>query len=195
MGPKVRRAWALLVVALVAASACRRPPVETPSTSEQSPPPTPTSIAEEGPCPRETGGETNFVHLTGVRVGTHEGYDRITFEFRHVDGASAVPSYEIEEVGPPFTRDPSDQPMEVAGESHFRIIFHGATGHDLSGETVTDTYGGPREFTPGFEVLVEAEEQGDFEATLSWIIGASRQSCWKTTELAEPLRLVIDLPH
>jgi hypothetical protein len=38
-------------------------------------------------------------------------------------------------------------------------------------------------------------QSGDFEATLSWIMGLSRPTCWRVQELHNPDRLVIDFHH
>lgn len=133
--------------------------------------------------------------LTDVTVATAEGADRVTFEFRPAPESPAkVPAYETRAGGkPPFKKDPSEEPLEVEGSNFMAIIFHGATGYDMSAGR--ETYTGPKEFKPGFEVLVEAEEQGDFEATLGWLFGLSRPSCWKVTEMTDPLRAVVEFAH
>src|SRR4051812_23699039 len=46
------------------------------------------------PCSASSGGTegTPAVQLTDVRVGAHEGYDRVTFEFGAPDGSSSASS-------------------------------------------------------------------------------------------------------
>lgn len=148
------------------------------------------------PCePTRGGAEGVLVFLTNVTVDTQPDSDRVTFEFRAAPGSPAkVPAYETREGGkPPFKKDPGEEPLQVEGSSFMSIIFHGATGYDMSSER--ETYTGPKEFKPDFDVLVEAEEQGDFEATLGWLFGMSRPTCWKVTEMTDPLRAVIDFTH
>ncbi len=139
--------------------------------------------------------------LTDVRVGTHPGFDRITFEFVPPERpppvpapAGMLPRYEISRVQS-LTRDGSGERMQVAGTGLFRVVFHGATGVTTSGERVERTYTGPTEFRPNFRQLAELEQAGDFEATLSWGFGLRRSGCPRVVELKDPLRLAIDLPH
>jgi hypothetical protein len=106
-----------------------------------------------------------------------------------------MPRYQLEEATPPFTEDPTGEPIEIQGEIFARIIFQGASGFDTDQTPVVETYTGPKEIKPGLEVLIEAERTTDFEATLGWAFGLSRRSCWKVTELTDPLRLTIDLSH
>lgn len=157
--------------------------------------PTPSSISPTTPipaaqaCPKVTGGEESFAQLTEVRAGAHEAFDRVTFEFRLVQG-SKIPTYEMESATAPFAEDASGEPIDVDGEFFARIVFHGATGYDVEEER--ETYTGPEELKPLGEVLVEVQRTGDFEATLSWVFGLSRPSCWTVNELSDPSRLVIN---
>lgn len=166
------------------------PTVGTPATPPASPTPT---VAT--PCAPLVGGQDSFVQLVDVRVGTHDTFDRLTFEFRPTPQGPKMPKYQIDPAKPPFSEDASGQAIQVDGNFFARIIFHGASGFDLAGETPRPTYTGRKEIKPRFDVLVEAQETGDFEATLSWVLGMSRSSCWTARELEDPLRLVVDLPH
>lgn len=155
-----------------------------------------TSTESPKPCDPLTGGTQTLAYLTDVRLGTHEGYDRITFQFDPAkDAPKGLPTYEIRSANGPFTRDPSDEKFEIRGPYYAVVIFHGGTGVEISGETPIEHYKGPKEFKSSLEVLVEAEEAGDFEATLQWVMGTSRPSCPKATVLEDPTRLAIDFPH
>jgi hypothetical protein len=168
---------------------------ETTGTEASSPPPASPPAAKA--CRRVTGGEEGiYTNLVAVRIGTHDGYDRITFEFHapspNPGGKGGIPHYEIRTAQPPHYEDPSGRELDVNGKVFARIVFQGAAGYDFDGNP---TYTGPRTVRAGFPVLVEAVEAGDFEATLSWILGMRQQSCWKLTELHSPDRVVIDMPH
>ena len=119
----------------------------------------------------------------------------MTFEFDSSDMGGQAPRFELAPVEPPFTKDPSDEPMTVDGRRFFRIIFHGASGYDLSSASPHETYTGPEELHPGLPSLIELEQQGDFEATLSWIFGLERPGCPRVTTLKSPLRVAIDFPN
>lgn len=152
-------------------------------------------------CSPEAGGGDHLAQLTDVRVGTHDGYDRVTFEFAPPENgprAFGVPRYEISRTTPPIMEDPSGRPVAVDGRHHASMVFHGGTGVDLTTSNPRGyevTYAGPREIKPGYKVLAEAQETGDFEATMSWAFGLNRASCWRVSELQDPVRVVVDFLH
>jgi hypothetical protein len=167
----------------------------TTTTAAETPPPPPSPASKA--CASTTGGEDGvYTNLAAVRIGTHDGYDRITFEFRAPDpnpgGKGGIPRYEIRTAKPPHYEDASGRPLEVSGKVFARIVFHGAAGYDFDGRP---TYNGPRTIGAGFEVLTEAVEAGDFEATLSWVLGFRQQACWDVHEFHNPDRVAIDVPH
>lgn len=157
-------------------------------------------------CAKVSGGKAGVVaNLVDVRLTTSAGHDRMTFVFEPAsvptpDGGRTrvqpgAPRYELDTARPPFAEDPSGRPMAVSGNAFSRITFHGASGVDLSGTTARRTYLGPRRFTPGFSVLREAQQEGDFESTSSWILGLSRPRCPRAVELSNPTRVVVEFPH
>src|SRR5919109_4343908 len=171
------------------------PPEPTPTVTV-APPPANTEPAPQN-CAPETGGEDGvYMNLTDVRVGAHNGFDRVVFEFDEPDpnpaGNGGVPYFQIRTAKPPFTQDPSDLPIDVEGDAFARIVFQGASGYDFDGNA---TYDGPRRLTPGFGTLAQVVEGGDFEATMTWMLGLSRPTCWQIQELHNPERLVIDFHH
>lgn len=177
------------------APATQPPPERTVSTETTTPPPAPAPAPKA--CAPETGGEEGiYTNLVAVRIGTHQDYDRITFEFRPPDpnpgGKSGIPRFEIRTAKPPHDQDASGLPLEVNGKVFARIVFHGAAGYDFDGNA---TYTGPRTVRAGFEVLTEAVQAGDFEATLSWVLGFRHQACWEAREFHNPDRVAIDIPH
>jgi predicted small lipoprotein YifL len=185
----------------VPASSETAPTTET-TTAEPEPETTPTTTAKAAPpppasCSPQVGGEDGvYMNLKDVRVGAHGGFDRIVFEFQEPDpnpaGNGGIPRYEIRQAKPPFSEDPSDMPIDVEGDAFARIIFQGASGYDFDGNA---TYDGQRRLTPGFGTLAQVVEGGDFEATMTWILGLSRPTCWQIQELHNPERLVIDFHH
>jgi hypothetical protein len=170
---------------------------ETTTAETSSPPPAPAPPSAPKACAPTRGGEDGiYTNLVAVRIGTHEDFDRITFEFKppspNPGGKGGIPRYEIRTAKPPHYEDPSGRSLEVNGKVFARIVFHGAAGYDFNGNA---TYTGPRTLRAGFEVLTEAVEAGDFEATLSWILGMRQQACWDAREFHDPDRVAIDIPH
>ena len=128
-----------------------------------------------------TAAGANQAAPSAVRVGTHQGYDRIVFEY----SGSVVPTLTIAIATPPFKHDPSDLPMTVTGSAFLRIQLDG----------VTMGYAGATDFRPGYPTLVELAQQGDFEGVQSWIAGLTKTSCVRVLQLTSPARLVIDVQH
>jgi len=130
---------------------------------------------------------TDRAQITDVRVGTHDGYDRVVFEF-----AAGLPDALIEAVLPPLYADPSDQTIDVAGTAFLKVTMHGASTITPDGGV---TYGGSTDFKPGFDQLAELIEGGDFEAVSTWYLGLNGGGCIRVLTLTNPSRLVIDIQH
>jgi hypothetical protein len=139
----------------------------------------------------ETEGAGHAPLLTqDIRVGTHDGYDRIVFEYE-----GGTPDLQLDVAEPPYVRDPSGEPMPVAGSRVYRITLMGATKWDLSGDTAVLVYEGPTNFEPGYPQLDQLVESGDIEATHSWYLGTRGADCMRAFTLDDPDRLVIDIQH
>ena len=169
-------------------------PAASPSPAPATASPTPSS-APPGACATSATGAIlgEQALIVGVRVGSHEGYDRVVFEFasRHAPAAGGS-TFEIGPATPPFLQDASGLPLTVAGDTVFKVVLRGATAVALDG---TPSYTGSRDFTPGFPILRQLRGAGDFEAVSSWFIGVNGTGCVQAQTLTAPTRLVIDLRH
>ena len=74
-----------------------------------------------------------------MAVGSHEGYDRVVFQFR--DG---VPGYRVEYVDPPLHEDGSGNVVELDGNAFVVVRMEPASGFDLSVPEGELVYTGPR---------------------------------------------------
>ena len=167
-------------------------PTSTPST-----PPEPTAGLGDFVCsfPYAVDGNAERAQISDVRVGAHEGYDRIVFEFE-----KGIPALDVKVGKPPFTKDPSGLPLEVAGDVFLVVTLRGGTALTPTGQV---TYDGPTDFTPGFTPdhppLVRFVQAGDFEAQSEWVagltkpVGMTEPDCIRVFALSDPDRLVIDL--
>lgn len=129
-------------------------------------------------------------NITDIRVGTHDGYDRVVFEFEQ-----GLPEITLDRATPPFTHDASGMPIDVDGSSFLRLTMRGGTKQTEAGES---SYTGPTEFTPGYDTLVHLVEGGDFEAQSTWYFGLDSEACVRVMQLdgeGDSPRLVIDLEH
>lgn len=178
------------------ASATAGPTPEPAGTPTEAPPPT--AQASPPGCPAVSGGSSGTnVKLVDVRVGSHSGYDRITFEFADpepLSPANTLPALTVQKVDQ-VTQDGSGNPVQINGAALYSLVMQGASGVDLSGEQVVETYTGPKEFKPNFPTLLELEHAGDFENVLSWGIGLREARCISAQQLNTPLRLVLDIPR
>ena len=121
--------------------------------------------------------------LVAVRAAHHDGFDRVTFEFR-----GGLPSHQVAYVDR-LTQDPSDKPVPLAGNAVLRVVFHGANAHDATGHATA-----PAHLTPGLPEVKEIRNAGDFEAVVSYGIGLDHRVPVKVFTLSGPSRVVVDLP-
>lgn len=130
--------------------------------------------------------------IVDVRVGTHDGYDRIVFEFVG-ETEPALPEFVVGPAEPPFYEEGSGFEIEVDGQSFVGITLRGGTRQS---ETGGSTYDGPTEFEPDHPALRHLVEGGDFEAQSVWYAGlATDQPCIRVITLQDPSRLVVDVQH
>ena len=122
--------------------------------------------------------------LVAVRAGHHAGFDRVVFEFR-----GGLPSHRVRYVDQ-LVQDGSGRPVQVAGAADLEVLFRDANAHDQSGRPTVS----PSHFSPGFPVLNEVAQVGDFEAVVTYGLGLDHRVNVKTFTLSNPSRLVVDLP-
>lgn len=200
---------ALVLVAIVSAcsasngagaSSSASPEPSTGGSATSLPSPTQGATPSASPLPEPTGageytcgqpisgvGSVGRAQIADVRIGTHDGYDRIVFDFDN-----GIPAYSVEIVTPPFTADPSGLPLDVAGSAFLRITLDGGTKVTPDGQ---QSYTGATDFTPGFDELVELIEGGDFEAVSTWFVGLATNPCLNVFTITDGARLVIDVEH
>jgi hypothetical protein len=128
-----------------------------------------------------------LANITDVRVGTHDGYDRVVFEFEQ-----GTPELTLDRATPPFTQDASGLPLDVDGSSFLRLTMRGGSKQTDEG---TSSYDGPTDLDPGLPALVDLIEGGDFERQSTWYLGLDSEACVRVLLLDEPARVVIDVEH
>ena len=168
------------------------PTASSPPATSESPEPIPSDEPEEFTCdelPIHEDATVARANIVDVRMATHDGFDRVVFEFN--DG---LPEITLDRAEPPFTHDASGAPIDVEGTSFLRLTMRGGTKQTLEG---TSSYDGPTEFDPGFPTLVDLVEGGDFEAQSTWYFGLSSEACVQVLALSDDgaPRLVIDVEN
>ena len=172
-------------------------PSPTPTASPTpSPSPSPSSSPSQGAspaaaCPTLKGGnDTAQAQITAIRTAHQPGMDRIVFEF----GPSSVGPYWLPpwsiSVASSFTGT-SGKPVPVDGNAFQGVRFGNASTVDptTGRQTFTQT-----DIRPGLPLVREIKLVDDFERVMIWGIGLERLACATVTELANPARLVVDLP-
>ena len=149
----------------------------------------PTTAFAGAALPATASASTRRGYLAAVRVASHDGYDRVVFEFE-----DALPGYRVDVTKRPVTEDGSGDTVEVKGEVLYEVRFENSSMARLSGENVTMVYKGDKRVTTRGEVVEEVVNTGDFEGVVTWVIGARpAPSGVRVSTLTSPFRLVVDL--
>lgn len=123
--------------------------------------------------------------LRAVRTATHEGFERVVFEF----AGARVPGYHVEYVDRPVRQCGSGEPVPVAGDAWLRVRLSPANAHTEAGEaTVRD-----RARRLDYPNLLELKILCDFEAEVEWVLGLASPTRYRVLELTNPARLVVDV--
>ncbi|QXC61573.1 hypothetical protein KSP35_01615 [Aquihabitans sp. G128] len=127
--------------------------------------------------------------LRAVRVGHHDGFDRVVFEF----AGDVRPGYRVGWATGPTYADGSGEVVTVAGGATLEVVLQPASGVDM--ETGKPVYRGPDRVPAARSdgVLRELVRTGDFEAVLSWAVGTDRERPFRVHTLAGPPRVVVDV--
>lgn len=121
--------------------------------------------------------------LTDIRVGDHEGFTRIVFDFE----GSGEHWWRVE-YGDVFGGG-SGELCEVDGSATLGVMAQPASAF-----WVEQTYFGPTELSPDFDsAIVEIRYCDDFEAVLQVAIGVDGEKPFDAVVFQDPLRLVIDI--
>ena len=143
-----------------------------------------TTDGKEGEVEGEPGG-----HLTDVRIGGHEGFTRVVFEF---DG-TGIPAYRVEYADPPFATGGEGAEVPVDGAVFIQVLVSPARTFDIEDPDFAPTYTGPDRLDPGLGAITEIVFVDDFEASMVWVIGLSAERGFTVDTLTDPVRLVIDI--
>ena len=200
--PAALRGVTALATLLLAACATPAPTTPAPTPVVPTTPvptlPAPTSVptlAVSPPpftCGEAVGrpGTVPIARITGFAVANEAGIGRITFAFRPNGNVAALPQVEIRPGTPPFTKDPSGLPLDVAGTAFLVITLRGGTALD---NDFNPTFEGPFDVTLDGSPIVEVRRAGDFEAVSSWVVGVSGSPCVRVLPFDGTGRLVIEI--
>ena len=125
--------------------------------------------------------------LRAVETGSGPGYDRVVFEF----AGDSVPGYNVEYVTAPVRRCGSGDPVSVAGAARLVVRFEPARAHDERGNPRP----AERERAPGLPAVKDMKLVCDFEGQVEWVLGVAAVAPYRVSEIAGPVRVVVDIRH
>lgn len=128
-------------------------------------------------------GDPAELRTTDIRVGSHDNYDRLVFEFE----GTGQPRFHAG-----YTDDPrqhtSGNPVEVPGGTHFELLIHG-TPLDMTADA---KYAGRANLGMASGAIVDVVSEGTFEGTSQYFVGLKDTRPYKVSILENPTRLVVD---
>lgn len=129
------------------------------------------------------GGSYGKLRTTDIRVGSHDDFDRLVFEFT----GQGDPQYHVG-----YNDDPRQQasgfPIGAPGNAKLEINIHGTAG-DMAPDA---KYAGMKELGLASGSILEVVNGGTFEADSQYVVGLDSRRPYKVTVLHEPTRLVVD---
>jgi hypothetical protein len=126
------------------------------------------------------------VTVADVRIGRHDGFDRVVFEL----GGTGTPGWDVRYVDQ-ATSQGSGNPVDVAGDAVLRV---GITGAGYPYETGVEEFSGPNPLAvAGTEVVREAVFDATYEGTTVAFVGTSVQAPFRVYALENPRRVVVEV--
>ncbi|WP_346620337.1 hypothetical protein [Blastococcus montanus] len=151
------------------------------------------SSVPQAPSDGDTGAETADpsadarVTVRDVRLGGHEGHDRLVFE----TGGTGVPGWDVRYVDE-ASAPGSGRPVEVAGNAVLQVRITGA-GYPF--DTGVEEYaGGPLTGT-GTGAVEEVVFGATYEGTTTAFVGTGTQAPFRVYLLEDPARVVVEVTH
>ncbi len=184
----------VLTVAVAAALIAGCDDAETGSAASTTPPTTTGSLVEAPAQPpgdtapkRGTPSNDAGLTVTDLRIGHHQGYDRIVYDL----GGTGTPGWIVQYTDRAI-QDGSGNEIDVAGQSVLEVQITGSAYPFDSGVT---PYSGPDPATdPSAPGIAGVYRTAVFEGTTQSFIGVNAdRPGFSVTTLSNPTRLVIDI--
>ncbi len=127
------------------------------------------------------------VTVTALRIGRHDGFDRVVYEF----GGKGMPGWKVQYVDT-AVQDGSGKPLTVAGRSILEVLISGAAYPHDSG---VQEYSGPDPLRdPTATVVSEVHLATTFEGVTQSFVGVNADKpAFRVFALNSPTRIVVDV--
>ena len=126
------------------------------------------------------------VTVSDLRIGRHDGFDRVVFEV----GGSGTPGWDVRYVDEASSQG-SGEPVDVAGDAVLQVTLTGAGYPD---DTGVEEFSSSGPVTgSGTEVVTEAVFDATFEGTTVTFVGTSERTPFRVYLLEGPTRVVVEV--
>ncbi|MGY2066968.1 GerMN domain-containing protein [Blastococcus sp. SYSU DS0619] len=170
-----------------AATTAPATPVPQPTTAPRPSPTVPPPFVADTRPDTAAASPGAAVTVTDVRVGRHEGFDRVVLE---VDGAG-LPGWDARYV-PEARSAGSGAAVTVAGEAVLQLVV---TGVGLPGDTGIAPYAGPGRLPAVGPAVREVVLDPVFEGQLVSFLGIAAERPFRVYRLQSPNRVVVEVLH
>ena len=161
--------------------------------SGEAPPDTPDDGGDTAsPFPANTEPDTGeasadaMVTVTDIRIGRHDGFDRVVFE---TDG-TGTPGWDVRYVDAANSQGSGDD-IQVDGGAILQVTINGV---GLPADTGVEEYSGPDRLTSGdAEVVSEVVFDSTFEGTTVAFVGVTEETPFRVYLLEGPARVVLEV--
>jgi hypothetical protein len=127
------------------------------------------------------------VTVRDIRVGGHEGFDRVVFEV----GGTGTPGWEVQYVAAATSQGSGDS-VDVAGDAVLQVTL---TGVGYPYETGVDEYSGPALTGAGTSAVTEVRYDATYEGTSTAFVGTRAKNPFRVYALENPTRIVLEVAH
>jgi hypothetical protein len=127
-----------------------------------------------------------LVSVTDIRIGRHDGFDRVVFE---TDG-TGTPGWDVHYVDAAHSQGSGDD-IEVDGDAVLQVTI---TGVGIPADTGVDEYSGPDRLSSGdAQVVTEVVWDSTFEGTSQAVVGVTAETPFRVYLLEGPARVVLEV--
>lgn len=139
-----------------------------------------TGVSEQAPA------GDDLAAVVDVRVATHDGFDRVTFETE----GDGQPGWFVRYEEDPRS-DGSGDPIAFDGEAALLVVVSGVPlPPDTDADTFLDDVEGP-----AGSIVEEVVNDSIFEGQHTFVVGLGERVPYRIGRLSDPGRIVIDLVH
>jgi hypothetical protein len=146
----------------------------------------PDFAADTEPATAEASADS-AVTVSDIRIGGHEGFDRVVFEV----GGTGTPGWDVRYVEVASSQGKGD-PVDVAGAAVLQVTL---TGVGYPYATGVEEYAGPSLTGAGTSAVTEVVYDATFEGTAVAFVGTAAKNPFRVHLLENPTRVVLEVAH